>query len=191
MATRSAQPTTVLGTIKSLRYDVVKAGGGKSKGSSFERDVCRRLSLWVSEDKHEDVFWRSSMSGGRATVAHKRGIRLTAQAGDICAIHPLGQPFLDNYLCECKHYRDLQLRGLLTGGGKLIEFWREACTQADRYGRKPMLIAKQNNLPVLVCVRSVDKHWTPAKVSLLLIVPHCKMVIFWFENMLKSPPQME
>jgi len=47
----------------------MRKGGGKAKGASFERDICRRLSLWVSAGKQEDVFWRSAMSGGRSTVA--------------------------------------------------------------------------------------------------------------------------
>jgi hypothetical protein len=53
----------------------MRKGGGKQKGSQFERDVCRELSLWVSHGKQEDVYWRSAMSGGRSTVAALKGAR--------------------------------------------------------------------------------------------------------------------
>lgn len=28
----------------------------KAKGASFERDVCKKLSLWVSDGKREDLY---------------------------------------------------------------------------------------------------------------------------------------
>ena len=52
------------------------------------------------------------MSGGRSTVAAAKGKRLAAQAGDISCIHPIGQPFIDQFMVECKSYRDLAIRGV-------------------------------------------------------------------------------
>jgi hypothetical protein len=130
----------------------MRRGGGKAKGASFERSVCKQLSLWVSHNLQEDVFWRSAMSGGRSTVAHAKGKRLAAQAGDITCIHPCGQRFADQFLMECKTYRDLQYVGLLTGKGHLVKFWIEASTQAKRYGKLPLMIAKQNQQPATVCL---------------------------------------
>ena len=46
----------------------MRKGGGKEKGSSFERLVCKRMSMWLSKGERDDLFWRSAMSGGRATV---------------------------------------------------------------------------------------------------------------------------
>jgi hypothetical protein len=126
----------------------------KQKGASFERDVCRRLSLWVSNGKQEDCYWRSSMSGGRSTVAAKKGKRLAAQAGDISCIHPLGEPFAAKFLIECKHYANLELTQLcLNGKGKLAEFWKIVSKEADRCGKEPLLIAKQNRYPTIVCMK--------------------------------------
>ena len=36
------------------------------KGSEFEREMCKCLSLWWTDSKRDDVFWRSAQSGGRA-----------------------------------------------------------------------------------------------------------------------------
>jgi hypothetical protein len=130
----------------------MRAGGGKSKGASFERHVCVQLSLWMSKGAAEDLYWRSSMSGGRSTVAARKGKRLAAQAGDISCIHPTGAPLTKHYYIECKSYRDLNFVGLLTGKGKLIEFWNETRSQAKHYDKRPLLIAKQNQQPIIVCL---------------------------------------
>lgn len=130
----------------------MRKGGGKQKGSQFEREICVRLSRWVSGGSQEDCFWRSAMSGGRSTVAARKGKRLAAQGGDISCIHPIGQPFADLFMAECKFYADLDFTGLLTGRGKIVQFWKTAHKEANRLEKLPFLIAKQNRMPVFVCV---------------------------------------
>lgn len=130
----------------------MRAGGGKQKGASFEREVCVLLSRWLTNGKQEDVFWRSAMSGGRATVAHAKGKRLASQVGDISCIHPIGQHFINTFAPECKFYADLEYKGLLVGKGKLLAFWAEINEQAKRYEKHPFLIARQNRMPTFVCL---------------------------------------
>jgi hypothetical protein len=128
----------------------MKKGGGKGKGSAFERKVCVRLSLWVTNGKKKDVFWRSSMSGGRATVHVKRGDK-NRQAGDITAVAPEGHDLTDVFFVECKHVRNLDIASFFTKGiGRLAKFWTQAKKQAAQHGRRPIVIAKQNMQPVLV-----------------------------------------
>src|SRR3954464_4941724 len=128
----------------------MRAGGGKSKGSSFERWVCKELSLWITDGKRTDCFWRSAMSGGRATVAHKKGVDVR-QAGDICAVAPEGAEFCDRWFIECKHVKDLNLDSfLIKKTGMLASFWKKCCQQAERHKRAPMLIARQNGWPTLL-----------------------------------------
>ena len=128
----------------------------KAKGSSWERDVCRRLSLWVTGGELEDVFWRSSMSGGRATTHRKRGKRTAdAAAGDICAIRPEGKPFLDVFFVECKATRNLMLEAYLTDTitGNREDHWLKPCRQAAEHGKAPLVILKRNRLPPVVFAR--------------------------------------
>lgn len=132
----------------------MRNGGGKQKGASFERDVCRHLSLWVSSGTQEDVFWRSAMSGGRATVGQRRGKLHAAQAGDISAVHEIGMFFIGLFMVECKAYKNLDFIGLLKDTGKLYQFWAKAKAEATRYGKFPLLIAKQNQQPVMACLDS-------------------------------------
>jgi len=128
----------------------MKAGRSKSKGSDFERQCCKLLSLWITNGKREDVFWRSAMSGGRATVAKKAG-RDVRQAGDITAVAPEGHALTDHYYIECKSYKKLDLDSfILDGKGQLAKFWLETIKQAARHKRKPILIAKENRRESLV-----------------------------------------
>lgn len=128
----------------------MKPGHGKQKGSSFERKICTMLSLKVTDGKRKDVFWRSSLSGGRATIHKKGEVR---QAGDICAVAPEGHAFTDRYYLECKHYRNLLIdRFLIERKGPLEKFWKVACREAKKYHREPVLIAKQNNRPIIAVI---------------------------------------
>ncbi len=78
----------------------MKKGGGKRKGSSFEREICKQLSIWWAG--HDDIFWRTSSSGGRATTRHKGGNRCTNQYGDIAAVDPCGAALIDLVTIELK-----------------------------------------------------------------------------------------
>jgi hypothetical protein len=73
-----------------------------AKGSSFERDVCKRLSLWWTSDKRDDIFWRTASSGARATQRRKQGKRTANSYGDVCATDPIGQPLIDLLSIELK-----------------------------------------------------------------------------------------
>jgi hypothetical protein len=55
-----------------------------AKGPSYERILCRELSLWLSGGRHDDWLWRSSQSGGRATQRAKSGKRTAGHCGDLC-----------------------------------------------------------------------------------------------------------
>lgn len=129
----------------------------KQKGGEFERETCKHLSLWVTGGERRDSFWRSAMSGGRATVA-KGAVR---QAGDICAVAEEGHSLTDRFYLECKFYKDLNIdRFFLEAKGAMAGFWRTTCQEAEKYGKVPALIAKQNLYPTLFLV-------APSKVHLI------------------------
>lgn len=129
----------------------MKAGGGKQKGSQFEREVCVALSRWVSNGEHEDLFWRSAMSGGRATVRQQRGKNTNHQLGDISSVSPVGHCLTNRFVIEAKFYANLDIDAFLfKGKGQLTQFWREVSKIAQREKRIPLLIAKQNRLPAFL-----------------------------------------
>ena len=99
---------------------------GKGKGSSFERRVCVLLSEWWTGGERSDVFWRTSMSGGRATVRKRKGKSTHGQYGDICAIDPIGQPFLDCFAIEVKRgYPTATVHDLLDTKKPIYQKWIE------------------------------------------------------------------
>lgn len=73
-----------------------------NKGSPFEREICKQLSLWWTNGRTDDVFWRTQGSGGRATNRSKRGRSTFGQYGDICAVNPIGLPLTNLFLLELK-----------------------------------------------------------------------------------------
>jgi hypothetical protein len=84
------------------------------KGSDFERLVATQLSRWWTNDARDDIFWRTAGSGARATTRSKGGKRTAQQYGDICAIDPLGNPFVDLITLELKRgYNTRSIHDLL------------------------------------------------------------------------------
>lgn len=73
-----------------------------AKGASFEREICKALGLWWTNGERDDIFWRSSNSGGRATVRHRKGRSTFGQYGDIQATDPVGQSLMDLCTIELK-----------------------------------------------------------------------------------------
>jgi hypothetical protein len=135
---------------------------GKRKGSQYERDLCRKLSLWISGGKNPNLLWRSAMSGGRSTLARKKGGINKEQAGDISAIDPMGNRLTDSIYIEAKNYKDIGLAKFFMGlPGTLTGFWKETVDAAKYNEKTPMLLVKQNFYPELII-------FTPALFNLVI-----------------------
>lgn len=163
----------------------MRKGGGKAKGAEFERSICKQLSLWISSNEREDVFWRSAMSGGRATVAGRKGKNLAAHAGDISSTDQIGHTFISRYYVECKFYRDLKFQGLLTATGPLTAFWLTAKCEADKYNKTPILIAKQNQYPTIVCIDHSGSQELLLRGREMLYCPPLDLRILLMDEFLK------
>lgn len=127
----------------------MRKGGGKNKGSAFEREVAKRLSLWWTDDEREDVFARSISSGAFATTRAKSSKGTFGQYGDLQAIDPIGQPLIDLCVIEIKiGYKKWGLLELVDGLGEkhtvhafLDQLERSRQDAGAPYG---MLIAKRD-----------------------------------------------
>lgn len=131
----------------------MNSGGGKRKGAGFEREICQKLSLWISEGKRKDVFWRSAMSGGRATIQFKKGEQNKSQTGDISCIDQIGQKLTDRFVIECKFYSNIHLESLIYGKPKsssILEFWLKVSMQAADSNKHPLIIFKENGKEILI-----------------------------------------
>lgn len=73
-----------------------------AKGGLFERQVCRRFSLWWSGGKDDDLFWRTAGSGGRATVRGREGKTTRGHYGDVYSTDRVSRPFTELVTVEVK-----------------------------------------------------------------------------------------
>lgn len=166
----------------------MRKGGGKQKGAAFERKVCVALSLWVSGGKRQDLFWRSAMSGGRATLGRRKGIDLAYQSGDVTAVHPQGHALTGIYYIECKHIKAAELERFALGlGGKTQEFWKTAQREAKEHQRVPMLILRANGRPTICVLPTWLKYTEWMNASIQFIVPPLNAVVCLFDEMIGNP----
>lgn len=73
-----------------------------AKGSAFERELCRKLSLWFSEGQADDWLWRSAGSGSRATTRAKQGKGTRGHGGDIAPTCTEAEPLTRLFSIEAK-----------------------------------------------------------------------------------------
>ena len=136
---------------------MAKSTIGKSKGSSYEREICVLLSRWWTGGSRDDIFWRSSASGGRATVRGKTGRRTAHQGGDVACTDPDGAALTDLFAIEIKRgYSSCTIHDLLDRGPKSatpeFEKWvQQACRSAEMTGTYSWLLItrRDRRLPMI------------------------------------------
>lgn len=113
--------------------------------------VCGALSRWCSNDLRDDLFWRSAMSGGRATLHSRKGRKNKSQSGDISAVDRAGAPLIEAFFLECKHLKTLEIhRWVYNAKTPLDEIWDKTLRDATFQNKQPLVVAKQNRQPELV-----------------------------------------
>lgn len=103
------------------------------KGGDFEREFAKELSLWWTSGARDDIFWRTSGSGARATTRGATGRRTEGSYGDITATSSLGEPFTDLLTLELKRgYSYSTISDLLerSPASKTIQEWEKFILQA-------------------------------------------------------------
>jgi len=139
---------------------------GARKGSNFERLICRQLSAWWSEGERDDIFWRTSGSGGMATTRYVKGKRTANQYGDVQAVDPVGQPLLDACVIELKngygkwsfldqfdYGKNMKGESIVGGFIRQVETEREQARKA--FG---LIIAKRDQrVPVMIYHRTLNE----------------------------------
>ena len=148
-----------------------------AKGSSFERDICKQLSLWWTDYKRDDVFWRTAGSGARATVRSKKKKGTFGQHGDVQATDPIGQPLMDIFSIELKRgYTQATASNAFDASKQtkkhiFLEFVEQAeQSRAGSSSRFWMLIHKRDRRETLVTI-----PYTAAKILRLRKLPHILM----------------
>jgi hypothetical protein len=132
----------------------MKAGAGKRKGGNYERQIAKRLSLWITQGKNENGLWRSSSSGATATIGKKKGEINPYQCGDLCAVSPDCYNFAEKIYVEIKSYKQLNITNFIFNRPSILEkFWKIALQESKDYNKEPIIVAKENNFPELIIFR--------------------------------------
>lgn len=136
----------------------MKKGGGSSKGSGFEREIAKKLSLWWSGSVTDNIFWRTAISGARGTTRQRRGQDTTSLHGDLQAIVPSGQPLMDVFVIELKRgygrWCALDLLDSKARKSVLARFMNQLYDSAGSAMRRPMLIVQRDRCSPLVFIPS-------------------------------------
>lgn len=142
-----------------------------AKGGSFENEICKDLSRWWTDGKRDDIFRRTSTSGGLATIRRKSGKTTAYQHGDITFQDDIGKPFIERYNIECKSGYATQNKwdvlDLLDSKQKvttLEKLWEQCLNDAEVSNREPMLIFRRNGRGKCIIIktnefRSLSKYF--------------------------------
>lgn len=166
-----------------------KKFGSKAKGSKFEIDICRRLSKWIQGEERPELFWRSSQSGGRATIARRKGQK-TKVDGDIMAIDSKGEFFTNLFFIENKSYRMINLTFFHEGKGEVTKWWTKLLQQSSEAKKLPLLIYKANGTKNYLVLEYQEKVFEELSLDVLssqIVIkknPNPKIYIFLLEEFL-------
>lgn len=146
----------------------MKKGGGKNKGSDFERQICKALSKWWTAERKDDVFIRSVTSGAWSTVRRRQAAQQTyGQSGDIAINDPEGQDLLDAFCFELKcGYGAWTFIEVIEGNYKpsvkkhIEQFIQQAEENASNsHALSPALILKRDRKqPIILITRRMFVH---------------------------------
>lgn len=120
------------------------------KGNKFERKMCKRFSLWWTSNKRDDIFWRTSQSGGRATERQKKNLKTAGGYGDMMANHETAKPFENTFLVEFKKGYDRDVGALILVDSKqkeptLLKWWKKNEKIKTESSRKFGLVIFERN----------------------------------------------
>lgn len=144
----------------------------KGKGSGFEREIAKELGLWWTGGERDDIFWRTSQSGGRATIRKRKGKSTSNQEGDLCAIDPIGFPLTNKVTIELKcgyngwtikEFVDTKNRKNIT----LNAFFEQSSREAKNQGKDCWwLITRQDRKEVLIFMNHKFWKWLYPQIEL-------------------------
>jgi hypothetical protein len=158
----------------------------KSRGSGFEREIAKTLTLWITGKEKPYVLWRTPSSG--AMITNKVS---TDASGDIIAIMPEGRVITDVISMEAKvGYAEVDLmKHFKKQKNNILEGFWEQCIRDSRIANKHgMLIYRKKGYPIVIGVEKllIDKLQKqkdvklPKSISLIFESDLPEMVMFDF-----------
>ena len=144
------------------------AVNGKSKGSSFEREISKKLTAWASGQTEKLWYWRTPSSGAMGKNYYDIG-------GDIVSLVAEAEPLTKLFNIEIKHHKDVDLLDYWNKSSKINAFWTQCCGDATRAGRWPLLIMKVTHRNTFIGLGN----------SIELNIPNCINIMYQDKDNLK------
>jgi hypothetical protein len=145
-----------------------------SKGGDFEREVSKSLTKWLTGVEKPYKFWRMPGSGGLATIHEE----CREMSGDIRSLSPESEFFTRIFSVECKtgypktsfwqHFKNLKTFGIK-------EFWKQACEDALKAEKRPMLIYRKKGKQIILGLCEPDSVQLEASCDLLATLPSIRL----------------
>ena len=150
-----------------------KRKGNPGKGSNFEREMAKKLSLWASNGKHDDWVWRTSSSGARAKTRSKQGKTTANSCGDLKPEH-MGAFFIfKKAIWELKNgYKNWCVLDLIDNTKIRSNQKKEKVQTLESFAIQAYGDAKNAKVPYPIILTKKDKHeeviWIPIVLFSLL-----------------------
>lgn len=144
-----------------------RKGKGKTIGNNFQWEVCKKLSLSVSNK--DDIFQPTPSSGARGTRRKKTQETQATQHGDITYENPIGKPLIDIWSIETKtgygKVRETKkgitktnwcMLDCIEGDSEnpiFLDFWLQTLEDAEASNREPILIFRRPSKQPCIVIR--------------------------------------
>lgn len=132
-----------------------KLSSKSGKGSSWEREIAKILTKWLTGNEKPYVWWRMPGSGSIATLSEEN----KELSGDIMPLRPEGIFLTDKYSIEAKHgYPNSNFHKHLKGvkNDEIRLFWEQCVNDAVRADKRPMLIYKKKQYNSLIGISELN-----------------------------------
>lgn len=162
----------------------MRPGGGRQKGSNFEREVAKIFAKWCGYKVS-----RTPLSGGWGGKAEH------GTCGDLVVERRYYKKF--PFCVECKKQEGWCLDDLLHNDKTKVKAWWQQCrADAKHVDKVPLLVMARNFVPPIVMMRqrdySPDNLWTPLSDSFTIHLQVGKkneeMLIMRLDDLLTSWP---
>jgi hypothetical protein len=155
----------------------------RAKGKSLEKEVGALLGRWWQGAP----FPRSHGSGSAATLMKIAGL---CETGDLytCVDFP--------FSVECKNQEEWNLEAVVSDRcKKLALWWKQACGDARKSSRIPMLCFSRNKVPIFVAVpatidsMAIQRHWQHINTMRVTVMGE-SLVICTLAGLLAAPKRI-
>jgi len=131
----------------------------KQKGNTFEREIAKKLSLFLTNNEDEYGCWRTASSGGMTTInKNKKSKGLENQSGDIKQVIQKGiykdlDEFFDKYFVECKSLKSFDLTPPYNK--EILNIISQLQNEKKQCNKFIFLVVKRNRKDILIFTDSI------------------------------------